>query len=67
VSGVPLGGQTQTRNETDQLEAAQIEGQKGANGQLGALFEDLGLTLPNDAAEEDERMELYIVAASIFP
>ena len=67
MSEVPVGGPTQTRNEIiDQIEATQIEAQKGANGQLGELFEDLGLALPNDATEENERKELYAVAASLF-
>lgn len=64
---MPAGGPTQTHNEIiDQIEATHIEAQKGANGQLGELFEDLGLALPNDAAEENERKELYAVAASLF-
>ncbi len=59
---VPFGGPTRARSETDQIEANRME----ANGRLGELFEDLGLALPHDAAEEDERRELYAVAASIF-
>jgi hypothetical protein len=67
VSEVPVDAPTQTHNEIiEQIEATQIEAQKGANGQLGEFFEDLGLTLPNDATEENERKELYAVAASLF-
>ena len=54
---MPFGGPTRARGETEQIEA---------NGWLDELFEDLGLALPNDAADEDERRELYAVAASIF-
>ena len=67
MSEVPVDAPTQTHNEIiEQIEATQIEAQKGANGQLGELFEDLGLALPNDATEENERKELYAVAASLF-
>ena len=54
---IPFGGPARARGETEQIEA---------NGRLNELFEDLGLALPNDAADEDERRELYAVAASIF-
>jgi hypothetical protein len=43
-----------------------MEAKQEANGRWGELFEDLGLALPNDGADEDERRELYAVAASIF-
>ena len=52
-----FGGPARARGETEQIEA---------NGWLGELFEDLGLPSPNDVADEDERRELYAVAASIF-
>jgi len=63
---MPLGGLTRARSETDQIEANRMEAQKEVSGRLGELVEDLGLTLPDDAADEDERSELYAVVASIF-
>ncbi len=63
---VPFGEPARARSETDQIQANRMEAQKEANGRLGELFEDLGLALPNDAADEDERRELYTVVASIF-
>jgi hypothetical protein len=63
---MPFGAPARARGETEQIEANQMEAQKEANGWLGELFEDLGLALPNDAADEDERRELYAMAASIF-
>ena len=63
---VPFGRLARARSETDQIEANRMEAQKEANGRFGELFEDLGLALPNDGADEDEKRELYAVAASIF-
>jgi hypothetical protein len=63
---VPFGGLARARSETDQIEANRMEEQKEANGRLDEFFEDLGLALPNDAADEDERRELYTVVASVF-
>lgn len=63
----PSGGLAPTPNETDQIEANRLEGQKETNGQLDELFEDLSLALINDSAyEADEKRELYAVVASIF-
>ena len=62
----PFGGPARARGETEQIEANRMEVQKEANGRLGELFEDLGLAWPNEGVEEDERRELYAVAASIF-
>ncbi len=62
----PYAGLPRARSETDQIEANRMEGQKEANGLLSELLEDLGLVLPNDGAEEDERRELYTVVASIL-
>ena len=62
----PFGGLPRARSETDQIEANRIGAQKEANGRLGELLEDLGLALPNDGADEDERRELYAVVASIL-
>jgi hypothetical protein len=63
---VLLGGPARAQSETEPIEGNQMEAQKQVNGRLGELFEDLGLALPNDAANEDERRELYAVVASIF-
>ena len=61
-----FGGPTLALNDIDQIEANQIEEQKGANERLNGLLENLGLNLPMDAVEEDERREAYALAASIF-
>ena len=61
-----FGGPTLALSDIDQIEANQIEEQKGANERLDGLLEDLGLALAMDAAEEDERREAYALAASIF-
>ena len=61
-----FGGPTLALNDIDQIEANQIEEQKGANERLNGLLENLGLDLPMDAVEEDERREAYALAASIF-
>jgi hypothetical protein len=66
VSDVSFGGPTLALSDIDQIEANQIEEQKGANERLDGLLEDLGLALAMDAAEEDERREAYALAASIF-
>jgi hypothetical protein len=66
VSEVSFGGPTLALSDIDQIEANQIEEQKGANERLDGLLEDLGLALAMDAAEEDERREAYALAASIF-
>ena len=63
---VLFGGPARTQSETEPIEGNRMEAQKQVNGRLGELFEDLGLALPNDAANEDERRELYAVVASIF-
>jgi hypothetical protein len=63
---VPSGGLARGRSEPEQVEANRMEAQKGANGRLSELFEDLGLALPNEASDEDARRELYTVVASIF-
>ncbi len=63
---VLFGGLARAQSETGLIEANRMEAQKQVNGRLGELFEDLGLALPNDAADEDERRELYAVVASIF-
>ena len=63
---VLFGGLARAQSETEPIEANRMEAQKQANGRLGELFEDLGLSLPNDAADEDGRRELYAVVASIF-
>jgi hypothetical protein len=62
----PFGGSARAGSETDPVEANRMEVQKGVNGRLGEFFEDFGLALPNDAADEAERRELYAVLASIF-
>jgi len=62
----PFGGLARARSETDQIEANRMEAHKQANGRLGGLLEDLGLALPKDGADEDERRELYAVVASIL-
>ena len=61
-----FGGPTLALNDIDQIEANQIEVQKGARERLNGLLENLGLNLPMDAVEEDERREAYALAASIF-
>ena len=61
-----FGGSARAQSETEPIEANQMEAQKQVNGRLGELFEDLGLALPNDAANEGERRELYAVVASVF-
>ena len=66
MSEVSFGGPTLALNDIDQIEANQIEEQKGANERLDGLLENLGLALAMDAAEEDERREAYALAASIF-
>ena len=66
MSEVSFGGPTLALSDIDQIEANQIEEQKGANERLDGLLEDLGLALAMDAAEEDERREAYALAASIF-
>jgi hypothetical protein len=66
VSDVSFGGPTLALSDIDQIEANQIEEQKGANERLDGLLENLGLALAMDAAEEDERREAYALAASIF-
>jgi hypothetical protein len=66
VSEVSFGGPTLALNDIDQIEANQIEEQKGANERLNGLLENLGLDMPMDAVEEDERREAYALAASIF-
>ena len=66
MSDVSFGGPTLALSDIDQIEANQIEEQKGANERLDGLLEDLGLALAMDAAEEDERREAYALAASIF-
>jgi hypothetical protein len=66
VSEVSFGGPTLALSDIDQIEANQIEEQKGANERLDGLLENLGLALAMDAAEEDERREAYALAASIF-
>ena len=63
---VLFGGSARAQSETEPIEGNRMEAQKRVNGRLGELFEDLGLVLPNDAADEDERRELYAVVASIF-
>jgi hypothetical protein len=63
---VLFGGPARAQSETEPIEGNRMEAQKQVNGRLGELFEDLGLALPNDAANEDERRELYAVVASIF-
>ena len=63
---VLFGGLARAQSETEPIEANQMEAQKQLNGRLGELFEDLGLALPNDAANEGERRELYAVVASVF-
>jgi hypothetical protein len=63
---VLFGGSVRAQSETEPIEANQMEAQKQVNGRLGELFEDLGLALPNDAANEGERRELYAVVASVF-
>ena len=66
MSEVSFGGPTLALSDIDQIEANQIEEQKGANERLDGLLENLGLALAMDAAEEDERREAYALAASIF-
>ena len=66
MSEVSFGGPTLALSDIDQIEANQIEEQKGANERLNGLLENLGLNLPMDAVEEDERREAYALAASIF-
>ena len=66
MSDVSFGGPTLALSDIDQIEANQIEEQKGANERLDGLLENLGLALAMDAAEEDERREAYALAASIF-
>jgi|SRR5215203_574700 len=63
---VPFSGIPRARHETDQIEANRRQAQKEVNSRLGKLFEDLDLALPKEAADEDERKELYTVVASIF-
>ena len=63
---MPFSGLARALSETDQIEAYQMDAQKETNGRLSELFEDLDLALPNQAADEDERKELYTVVASIF-
>jgi len=66
VSEVSFGGPTLALSDIDQIEANQLEEQKGANERLDGLLENLGLALAMDAVEEDERREAYTLAASIF-
>ena len=63
---VLFGGPARAQSETEPIEGTRMEVQKQVNGRLGELFEDLGLALPNDAASEGERRELYAVVASVF-
>jgi hypothetical protein len=63
---VSFGGSTLALSDIGQIEANQIEEQKGANERLDGRLENLGLGLPMDTAEEDERWEAYALAASIF-
>jgi hypothetical protein len=63
---VLFGGPARAQSETEPIEGTRVEAQKQVNGRLGELFEDLGLALPNDSANENERSELYAVVASIF-
>ena len=66
MSEVSFGGPTLALSDIDQIEANQLEEQKGANERLDGLLENLGLALAMDAVEEDERREAYTLAASIF-
>jgi hypothetical protein len=66
VSEVSFGGPALALSDVNRIEANQVEEQKAANEQLDGLLENLGLGLPMDVVEEDERREAYALAASVF-
>ena len=59
---MPSSEPTQTRNERQEVEAQDV-----THELLRELLNGLNdAILPDDAAEEDERKELYAIAASVF-